>query len=87
MASSTLERPHYFLVLGWHISTGALWVTVCVWASGVLSDLTHLQLEEPALLLHLLCNLGSGDLSPDHSVLLGVFPFLLLDLGTGNGSP
>lgn len=42
--------------------------------------LTHLQLEQPPLLLHLLCDLCSCDLSPDHPVLFGVFSLLLLDL-------
>lgn len=44
------------------------------------SHLTHLQLEEPTLLLHLLGDLSSAELGADHPVLLGVLPLLLLDL-------
>lgn len=42
--------------------------------------LTHLQLEQSALLLHLLGDFSSGDLRSDHSVLFGVLSLLLLDL-------
>lgn len=44
--------------------------------------LTHLELEETALLLHLLCDFSPGDLRADHPVLLGVLSLLLLDLCT-----
>lgn len=44
--------------------------------------LTHLELEETPLLLHLLCDFSAGDLRADHPVLLGVLSLLLLDLCT-----
>lgn len=44
------------------------------------SHLTHLQLKDPPLFLHLFCDLCAGDLCTDHAVLLGMFPLLLLDL-------
>ena len=49
------------------------------------TDLTHLQLEEPPLLLHLLCDLGAADLRADHAVLPSVLLLLLLDLGAEEG--
>lgn len=51
-----------------------------------LTHLTHLQLEEPPLLLHLLCYLRPADLSADHAVLPRVLLLLLLDLSAGTGS-
>lgn len=44
------------------------------------THLTHLQLKDPPLLLHLFCDLCAGDLGADHAVLLGMFPLLLLNL-------
>lgn len=44
--------------------------------------LTHLQLEESSLLLHLLSDLSSAELGANHPVLLGVLPLLLLNLRT-----
>lgn len=44
--------------------------------------LTHLELEETPLLLHLLCDFSAGDLRADHPVLFGVLSLLLLDLCT-----
>lgn len=43
---------------------------------------THLELKETPLLLHLLCDLGPGDLGADHAMLLGVLSLLLLYLCT-----
>lgn len=47
------------------------------------AHLTHLQLEESPLLLHLLGDLSSAELGANHAVLLGVLPLLLLDLRSG----
>lgn len=46
------------------------------------SHLTHLQLEEPSFLLHLLCNLSPAYFSTNHSVELGMFLFLLFYFGS-----
>ena len=43
--------------------------------------LTHVQLEGPALLLHLLGNLPPAHLVPHHAMLLCQLALLLLDLG------
>lgn len=48
-------------------------------------DLTHLQLEESPLLLHLLCDFRPADLRPDHPVLSCMLLLLLLYLGAANG--
>lgn len=47
-------------------------------------DLTHLELEESPLLLHLLCDFRPTDFRPDHPVLSCVFLLLLLYLGAAN---
>lgn len=44
------------------------------------AHLTHLQLEQPPLLLHLLCNLSATELGANHPVLPGMLPLLLLSL-------
>lgn len=44
------------------------------------AHLAHLQLEQPPLLLHLLCNLSTAELSANHPVLPGMLPLLLLSL-------
>lgn len=46
------------------------------------SYLTHLQLEEPSFLLHLLCNLGPAYFGTNHPVELGMFLFLLFYFGS-----
>lgn len=46
------------------------------------SYLTHLQLEEPSFLLHLLCNLSPAYFGTNHPVELGMFLFLLFYFGS-----
>lgn len=45
------------------------------------AHLTHLQLEETTLLLHVLGDLAAAEFGADHAVLPRVLPLLLLDLG------
>ena len=47
------------------------------------TNLAHLQLEEPPLLLHLLSDFRPADFRPDHPVLPRVLLLLLLYLGAG----
>lgn len=42
--------------------------------------LTHVQLEQSPLFLHLLRDFSTSDLCPDHSMMFSVFSLLLLDL-------
>lgn len=45
-----------------------------------MAHLTHLQLEETTLLLHVLGDLSTAELGADHAVLPRVLPLLLFDL-------
>lgn len=64
--------------------TGNLWLANLV-LTHFITDLTHLELEETPLLLHLLSDFSASDLGPDHPVLLGVLSLLLLDFCTDRG--
>lgn len=50
------------------------------------TDLAHLKLKEASLFLHLLCDLGTADLRPNHPVLSGMLLFLLLNLGAARST-
>lgn len=60
----------------WLLGLGALGDRSCD-----VAHLTHLQLEETTLLLHVLGDLSAAELGADHAVLPRVLPLLLLDLG------
>lgn len=63
-------------------SVSCLKPTTAGWKVKHVPYLTHLELKGPSLFFHLLSNLSSTDLRPDHPVLLGMLPLLFLDLIT-----
>lgn len=77
----------FTLMRYWNEMRTALWVsclkpTTAGWKVKHVPYLTHLELKGPSLFFHLLSNLSSTDLRPDHPVLLGMLPLLFLDLIT-----